>query len=276
MNCLTDTNVKQECLKMLFHFDSICKENNLSYTLTYGTLLGAVRHKGFIPWDDDIDVAMTRKNYDKLCKIYKNINTNLDYSMLVADKNELDFPFSRIVNLTIIKKQENYYLDNKNYLAIDIFPIDGLHRSDLLNHLFHKFIFFLNLLLAFSKIKKHKIGRKGKLAFYIKILLAKIVANNISRKLIVKFITLFSKLQNIENSHKVAPVCWTHVYGTRDRMSKKGFLKTTTLEFEGYRFSVMEGWDEYLTNVYGDYMQLPPLDKRVNHNFKAYKIVSNK
>lgn len=124
MKRLTANETKIEKLKILTEFDKLCKKYNLRYSLAGGTLLGAIRHKGFIPWDDDIDVCMPRIDYMKLQKIFNN--TSNEFKLVSNILENIDAPFSKIINekFIVISNDNNSNLDK--YLWIDILPVDGL------------------------------------------------------------------------------------------------------------------------------------------------------
>lgn len=118
---LTEKETKRELLNMLIVFSNLCYKNNLKFYLAGGTLLGAIRHKGFIPWDDDIDVCMSRNDYEKLKLIKEKIN---DVYAISEPKN---YPFLKFVNLSSIV--DSKFNDSEKHLWLDIMPVDGLPEN---------------------------------------------------------------------------------------------------------------------------------------------------
>ena len=267
--------IKVTEFNMLIAFDKFCRRNGLKYTLCGGTLLGAIRHKGFIPWDDDIDVGMPRYDYEKL--LY---DKNLDYRDIASymkvgrwtDKTN-NYPYMRLMDTrTRIKVP---YFDPKTSVKniwIDIFPFDGnpKNKNDLMPTI--KRLVLLRKILA---IKLAKLG-EGKNVFkkYSKYVI-RFILSPISIYRLCKYMDKISKKYPFDNADTISGVVWG-LYGIGECVDRKGFVETTEVEFEGRKFMAMSNYDEYLTGLFGDYMQLPPEDKRVYHGFKAYFLPKDK
>ena len=126
---LDNTEVKKYILNILCEFAAFCDQNGLRYYLSGGTLLGAVRHKGFIPWDDDIDVMMPRNEFEKLEKILNEKKIAENLSFISYDNGNMHYPFGKVIN-TNIKIDDSCVKDKlEQYLWIDIFPMDGIPES---------------------------------------------------------------------------------------------------------------------------------------------------
>lgn len=125
MKQLTLREIQLEELNLLSYFDEFCKKNELKYSLVYGTLIGAARHKGFIPWDDDIDVAMPRPDYEKLVTLHSSFNHGA--IELIADdlNHSLDATYAAVINRDIPCKNTYSMTKRSQYLWIDVFPVDG-------------------------------------------------------------------------------------------------------------------------------------------------------
>jgi len=273
---MSKNEIKINCLEILLCFDEFCTRHNLTYSLTYGTLLGAVRHKGFIPWDDDIDVAMPRSDYDIFRKLFNSKNQNKKYFFRCGDNGDLELPFGKILDITTKLDIQNNYATNGDHLSVDVFPFDEIPKFTYLRSFIFYTVVLLNTLLGFSKESRQKIGKKGKFAFIIKRLANIFFATKFKRNILVRVLTFLSKLTKYNKSNYVAPISWIHFYGTKDKILREGFLKRIKLIFEGHEFFVMSGYHEYLSSIYGDYMKLPPIEKRINHGFKAYYLKNQK
>lgn len=263
--------IKKIELNILTEFASFCDSNNLKYYLAYGTLLGAVRHKGFIPWDDDIDVIMPRPDYNKFIELtgYKPIKENLETRLYRACLHPNIYPFAKVVDTKTIVYEKGKSRKNISGIWIDIFPLDGYPEDkEAAEKLFNKYKRLRNLQdLATTN------------PFYVR--------QNITKKIIKAiFITPFVKLYGIKNiCRKIDLLAQTYSYENCQTLSdftwgdniesyllKSELEPAVQLEFEGKSFKVPAGWQQYLTCLYGDYMQLPPEEERIPHGFKAFYI----
>lgn len=261
---LNSSEIKKLELNILLKFDEFCKKHKLRYYLAGGTLLGAVRHKGFIPWDDDIDVCMPRPDYEKAVKLLGTLDNR--YMLRSNHIDDFSAPFAKLVDLNtkIVSKVSNSNIESN--LWIDIFPVDGL-PDDIgkVKRIYEKCFFYRRMLFLCDKkkVEDENIIRK-----YVKY----------SLKFIVMFIGseyFVNKLERIAMRHKydstnyVGIVTWG-LYGVGERMLKSEFEKPIKVEFEGHKFPAFSCWDSYLRGLYKDYMKLPPLEKRQTHNIYAY------
>ena len=245
-------------LEILDEFVRVCQKNNLTYFLVGGTLLGAIRHSGFIPWDDDIDIGMPRKDYDKFLEI---CNKELDkkYFLDCFDtNNEHYFPFAKIrKDGTIFDEEWSHHLDNNKGIFIDIFPFENISNPKSPWFKIRAIIIssITDVLLYKAKIKKVK---------------------ETHHPLVVSVFNLFSKPINIkiqkyliccckdDNSKYISVLAGG--YGYRREMNlRENVLPAKPIVFENKEYMGMNNNDIYLTNLYGDYMKLPPKEKRYNH-----------
>jgi len=258
--------VKNIELNILVEFDKFCRVNNLVYYLAGGTLLGAIRHKGFIPWDDDIDVCMPRKDYLKFVNTFDGWNKNLEVRSNL--KNNFGAPFSKIVDLRtkIDAKYTNNDVDTN--LWIDVFPVDGLPENiEEVRHIYDKCDLYRRVLLLTGA----KLGEgKTTLKKYSKYILKPLV-NLYGKQRCIDKIEKGAAMYPYEESEYVGIVTWG-LYGAGERMLKSEFEKSIEVEFEGHKFPAFSCWDSYLRGLYGDYMQLPPVEKRKTHDMVAYLI----
>jgi lipopolysaccharide cholinephosphotransferase len=252
-------------LNLLEEFTSFCDKNNLRYFLGYGSLIGAIRHHGFIPWDDDIDLMMPRPDYEKFIKEYNKTtnSSNFVYS-LNTDSNYI-YPFAKLANTkTLLVEDVNR---DQIGINIDIFPIDGLPTNKLLSELHISFVRFFRKITFWKLIRTRKeYGISKNIALRIIQLICKLFPTRLSSFLN----NFFSKLYNFENSKYVAHNVWG--YGSKEKCRRELFQNYTYVDFEDLKVKTMIGYDEFLRNIYGEYMKLPPQEKRVSvHSFlKVY------
>lgn len=271
MERLTLSEIKNIELDILKTFDRFCRENNLYYSLCGGTLLGAVRHKGFIPWDDDIDVCMSRSDYEKFKKIFPEI-LNKIYKIRSIENNNFDKPYLKMININTKVKPNIEKEDINDSLWIDIFPVDGLPEDySKLKKIYNKARIY-RMLLMINCLKKYK--PKGFFKNFIKpivIFIAKLFGKLYWSKKLEKL----ALINNYDKSNFVGILVWG-LYGTGERMIKKGFEKKIELEFEKNKFYVFSCWDDYLKGIYGEYMKIPPIENRKIHDIEAYFIKEDK
>lgn len=268
MKKLSLKEIHQRELKMLVEFDSFCKDNKLNYSLAGGTLLGAVRHKGFIPWDDDIDVCMPRKDFEVFINKYKDIGNDFEVKSIEL-KNGL-MPFAKLVDKkTFVVNalvEDETALDKQ--LWIDIFPIDGLPDNiDEVRMIYRKVSIYRKIM----GLSHARIGRGRNYIHMLGKAFLKPIAYLYGMKRAAEKIEKIARSYPYDNYNYVGCISWG-LYGIGERMKKSDFERKTQMEFEGKQFQVYSCWHEYLTGLYGDYMVLPPKEKRVTHENVVYEI----
>lgn len=253
---------KQIELEILKELHAFCEKNNIRYYLAYGTLIGAVRHNGFIPWDDDIDVWMPREDYNRFIKLYSQTNTN--YSIISFPKNQNCWlAWAKMFdNRTRIIENGTRGVDDCG-LYIDIFPIDGAGNSEK---------------------ESAKVNKQNKRAFTI-------IYGNIQKIKIVNLKTFLARLFCSVSSWKrtlrrmilrlESNNMWKTKYcvvaipmaGYKQVFETRMFEKAIKCKFENEEFWIPACYDEVLRMIYGDYMTLPPESERVpHHNLSAFWI----
>lgn len=257
--------IKEIQLEILKYIKGICEEHNIKYFLCGGTLLGAVRHKGFIPWDDDIDILLPRNDYMRLISLLKDGDK---YRCLSSYYNsDYYYSFAKVVDTdTVLIEREEYPIKDLG-VFIDIFPIDGLPENKKeLKTQFNRVLKYRNRLYFSLMVKCLPASVKWKYGFkYMYWFLMKIIGWKRWLKIIERLGTMYK----YADSDKVA--CIVSGYGLKEIMNKSVFEKVIFLEFEGEKFPAPIGYNEYLTSLYGDYMKLPPIEKRVSHHkFEAF------
>lgn len=252
-------DLKKIEINILKEIDGFCGKNNLRYFLCGGSLLGAVRHKGFIPWDDDIDILMPREDYERFIETFGDKT----YSIL-SYKNNRDYylPFAKVVDTRTCIRETLVKSVSGCGVYIDVFPLDGLSN---------------NLLTAEKILKKN--NRKMRLNFAIEL---NVFNKNIFKYCICKILRIFfnskklcKSMEKTSMRYKVEDSNYVGVsfgfYGKKEIMDKEIFENSIQVEFEDGKYFAPSEYDKYLSHLYGNYMQLPPIEKQVtHHSFIAY------
>lgn len=257
---------KKVMLNILKEFASFCDRNNLSYYLDAGTLIGAVRHKGYIPWDDDIDVNMPQKDYDRFIELTKKNNGYLSDHLLVEYPEDTVYTFLKISDERTILVEFPDTNPMEVGVYMDIFPKYGVKDKSWKSKLLCKISEKLALLHWFNKYSVNAWQRPGNSS--IKKIIAKIAKaltwnDAWATKLQNKMMHRYAKNHPLEECSYVT----TLTYGEFHKMApKECFDGYQMLDFEGCQFKGPKDYDTYLHCLYkGDYMQLPPEDKREVH-----------
>ncbi|MEE1198583.1 MAG: LicD family protein [Acutalibacteraceae bacterium] len=259
MKELTIDEAKKIELEILLFFDKFCKENNKQYFLAGGTLIGAVRHKGFIPWDDDIDTYMMREDYDWMIENFNKIKSQSRYKLIPPSSEHAKHSFVKIIDVKTVKI-ENGVAYNNDYLGVDIdvFPLDGQPDTIKEYNKWHKKLMTIYRLHTYCII-----DTAGKLKRIIAVPLIRLFTGG--RKTLLKRAEKLHKKYTYENAKYIGPKeCAFNTYN--DRYKKEWFDKAIDGEFEGHIFPIPIGYDAVLTQLYGDYMKLPPVEKQITHH----------
>jgi lipopolysaccharide cholinephosphotransferase len=264
-------NIQLIGLNILINFINICDKYNLRYYVIGGTLIGVLRHKGFIPWDDDIDIGMPRKDYERFLEISKDVLPE-GYALSNHQTDpEWFFNMSQIIDThTII----DIFMNEKPrrfHAWIDLFPLDGLPKNSFRRWLHIKHILFYRYLIQIkhvrTQVNTHKVGRP----VYEKIILKLFKLISVS-KLInsEKSLLRLNKCLNkydYEKSDYVGNMLGR--YREREAVPKVYFGEPKYLPFENITVAVPAMSHELQTALYGDYMQIPPVEKREQHLIKV-------
>ena len=253
---------------MLKQVDSICHAERLRYFLSGGTLLGAIRHKGFIPWDDDIDLMMPRPDYEIFLKRAEK-RLPKRYILAFPDRTkDYSQPWIRIFDTRVAVDDSGMQRTLTRSLFVDVFPIDGLPSNRTLSNLCFKRVRAWDILLKCARRKALYPDER------LKWLKKPMMALTRVRPLPKYAVSLNKSARrcSFERAHYAGVLATTH-YGSRERMPVEVFRGSVQVPFEGGLFPAPIGYDTYLSRLYGDYMQLPPEEKRVSqHNLHAYLI----
>lgn len=260
---LSLAETQQIYLELMVEFDRLCRENGLRYDLAGGSLLGAVRHQGFIPWDNDIDVSMPRPDYERLLSMCLNGQIQMPaHRELIMDRNRT-FPrhFARFVRHDVKRESDMAEEWDCPYIGIDIFPVDGLPGSDAA---FRRQVWQVRQLrrLLLTSVEKPNTSRRGKAAAAIKNLYRPVL-RKIGTYRLAAALDRVCRHVNYENAEFVG--CISGMYGIRERWRKADMEPQVELEFQGHRFFGYANYHVYLTNLYGDYMKLPAKEQQVPH-----------
>ncbi len=258
--------IHQRELAMLKLFDGFCKKHGLRYYMAGGTLLGAVRHAGFIPWDDDIDLLMPRPDYDQLQKLVREQPFLPLYEFHSPELNNLYDPFCKIFDLTTRVDKDFIKDPYDRYLWIDIFPMDGLPEDKDEVERIYKKVLRLRRLLKFMKAKEGT--GSSRLRALIKPVLKPFALLLLGKKRTVQRIEHIAKKYPFEGSRYVGGVVFG--YGPQERMVREQYVQEIPMQFEDCISVAPGSWDAYLRALFGDYMQLPPEDQRQVHFMKIY------
>lgn len=258
----------QNCeLDILKQFINVCDKLNVNYFVIGGTLIGAVRHKGFIPWDDDIDVCMLREDYEKFLREGQKYLDDKYFIQTYKTDNEYPNNFAKIRNSeTTFIESSIKHLNINHGVYIDIFPLDNLYKYNK----FKSKLISYSLLYDFFKQSNNRLKRIfNKIAKFI-------YGNQDKIKLCEKLDSIYTKCNN-KNIDILTNYCGA--WGIKKESHKKSdFDDYIMLQFEDIQVKAPIGYDRVLKDTYGDYMKLPPKEKQVAHHFsdvidtkKSYK-----
>lgn len=258
--------VQLSCIDMVRAFDAFCRENGITYYLSGGTMLGAIRHKGFIPWDDDVDIMLPRADYEKLL----SLGFEHEHFRFYHLKNTPDYarPWGRITDTRTEQVSQVYFKGDTRAVFIDVMPIDGLPESDFITKLHYMRMRFLDALNKGAK--RNFIEEKERLAF-LKRLTMKLIGVKGARRIAVRIDKLAGKRPFEGSAYRGVSVV-SH-YGVKEKLKAEVFAENIDVEFEGMQLMLFAGYESYLKNIYGDYMQLPPEEKRVITHRTRYRRV---
>ena len=264
MKELTMSEIKAISLEILDNIHMFCVNNNIKYSLGFGSLIGAVRHKGFIPWDDDIDIVMQREDFDKFCKLYKDSS---EYKLFCPQRANIYSACARLCEMkkTFVKTESPMFTEPTG-VWIDILPLDTIPQNLKERSNFKEMI----------KKAHHDVMRRRwsmKKSSSLKALFFKFCLRLLCPRSISYYVNRHNQLSrryNGKDSDIMALLAFP-VYLDWDNSPKSVFSETIMMSFEGKNYCVMAGYDEWLRIIYGDYMKLPPVEKQVQtHSCHRY------
>lgn len=268
MEQITDINVlKQYQLGNLLALHRFCTEKKINYSLVYGSLLGAIRHQGIIPWDDDIDVCLLRDEYNRLIQEFP-VQFEGKYSLHSLERQK-DYvrPYARLCDDTTLETfQDNIPMPPMG-IGIDIFPIDEVPEDEKEWQKFNK----KRRRLVWLYMKKAYVhwDKKQNLLHNLCAATFNLLIKPVSFRFLAERLSRHAQQYRDTDSSYLFEACQGLV--TQQRIPKTAFNSYEPRPFEGHQLQIISGYNDYLTLTYGEYMQLPPEDKRQSHHqFTAY------
>lgn len=268
-NTLTGKDIKAISANILFLFDEVCRRNRIVYSVFYGTLLGAVRHSGFIPWDDDIDIVMIRSEYEKLKKI---VTAGDPFGgklklMNISFTPGFTAPLPKLIDTNTVLYQNGHSEKAVLGVYVDIFVFDKVPDASARRRPLFKWQDFLQRVWAFAEMRpradEHNLFKKG---------VKKILNHGFARWIgaLMEWNAVRCNKRN-KNSSFYSNLLYC-VYGReRETFHEKELTRTQDFAFEGRCAAGSVEYDSILRRLYGKYMELPPVEKRIsNHDFVAY------
>ena len=250
--------IKKLQLDILIKVADFCEKHNLRYFIAYGTLIGAIRHKGYIPWDDDIDIVMPRKDYNKFIELFNQENKNPNYLAIAPFKG--NHPILKVADTRTYIKSEIFKNPHKKgvYRAIDVFPLDGVPEDETEFKEWYQKLYRL-----YYRYYKKQLGYTGGIYNRIRRFFSKLKQGAFLPK------TFFKKTS--ERLHKPYPYESSPYVGAieatanspKNKVKKEWYDEHIMVEFEGYKFRAPKNYHEILSSIYGNYMELPPVEQRV-------------
>ncbi len=254
-------------IKILNTFQEFCLTNKLKWWIDSGTLLGAVRHGGYIPWDDDIDVSMLRQDYEKAIEKFNDWSekNKMGRFQMIAPEigNNYYYPFGKIIDTkTVLYEQAGKQIEIGVY--IDVFAYDNA-PSD--KSKYYKMLHYRDFL---GKLRRVKMMGKGRISLKrLRVLGIKVLLLPVSVKAITMKILSNAKRYKNVNTGKIGD--FLYPYGGNDFFLDADFFDDLiNIKFEDGEYPAPSRYDEWLRLNYGDYMQIPPKEKQIRHSIKAY------
>lgn len=262
MNPISLEEQKKIQLEILSYFADFCDKNGLKYYLAYGTLLGAVRHKGFIPWDDDIDICMPMSDYEQAIKLFNSVSHQSNYELIPPTDPIARHPYVKIIDKRTVKFETPVsYKHGHLGVDIDIFYMDGEPEDE------EEFKVWCSKFTQTVRKYTNKVLKiwHSSPKTTLKVMLLKLQSPH-SRDYYFEKSQALHKPYSYENSKYVGYVCGAFQDNFRNRFEKEWFSESVKLEFEGRLFNAPIDYHKVLTTLYGDYMTPPPAAAQITHH----------
>ncbi len=270
MEEITHIREKQLLLKeVLNHLKNVCDTYHLKYWLSNGSLLGAVKYNGFIPWDDDVDIMMPRNDYEKLVHLDKQVFGK--FRLFCRESCPTwKYSYAKLSHSDTIVREGPFDFGAEYGLSVDIFPVDAWIPNKCLANLQASFCGLICRFLYNTIATSFQTEKTGatRLVLHFIYRFSKLFGTAFFRK-ILEFQA--GRRRNLQRPPLIGCICWAP-YGRREVLNAEWFEPLLSHEFEGERYPIPSGFDEYLTKLYGDYRRDLPKEKQVsNHVIRVWK-----
>ena len=270
--CLNLEEIQKQSVKILYAIDDICRQEGIKYFLAYGTLLGAVRHDGFIPWDDDIDIQMPRDDYERFEEYCIKNSKELYPLVLFSQKTKSKYPYGidRLCDTRYTIKRDDEE-DCGMGLFVDIYPLDGMGNDINEAISMEKRAHPLSSMFCQASKKYCKIVKTKRIRSIAKKYLRYIYAKLRGKHYFGKKLAAIANEHNYDDSDYVGCVVW-RTYDERDIYKRQWIDELMEHKFEERMLMIPKNYDSVLSQIYGDYMKMPRVEDRVPHHYyEAYK-----
>lgn len=270
MEKITFEEIRNLSFSVLCAVADVCEAHGLRYSLTGGTLIGAVRHGGFIPWDDDIDIMMPRPDYDRFIEIVSGGDYGFDLFCDRTCGGDYNYPFAKACcRNTVVIERGTQPMKRPLGVYVDIFPVDGMGSHGAaakLRTMVFTFLHGLKITSNWTEFRPSKLRSR----FYEPLRYGcYLLSRLIGRRRIDRMLDRFVRGKDYGKSRYAGRLVGD--FGSREIMPRELFESTISLSFEGRQFAAVENYHLFLSRLYGDYMQLPPPEKQKSHHeFEAY------
>ena len=268
--------IQLEELAILKKLTDFYAEHGIRYILCGGTMLGAVRHNGFIPWDDDIDMLVPRDDYEKLKALYREgADLGDGIRLKLPGDSDSAYPFIKAVNTNFVAMERTRDDKHRAHLWIDVFPMDHFPDDEETHRQYVKKIKAMGNALTAATLSKEYLRERGYYRDplkFLKLVAARVIcaAAGGPAKLAARIDRTAREMdRKFKSSDHVGDGAWPN--GMKDYFPMRAVEPVMQHEFEGYRFSIPENYDEYLTLFYGNYMRIPPVEERQDHHIEVYR-----
>lgn len=253
-------------LDMLLDFDRVCQKHNIRYTIVGGTMLGAVRHNGFIPWDDDADIGMLREEYEKFKSVASDLNPKVCFFQDHTTDQNYRWGYGKLRRTgTKYVRIGQEHLMCKTGIFVDIFPLDDCPKS-IVGQMIQDFYCYCCRKVLWSEVGRF--ASKGVCRYWYTLL------SKIPTSFVFSLLNLYTKRSRNENDCLVRTLCFTsigklyykHSLKERYGLPKHWFLECIEYDFENIKLMGSQDYDKVLSFWFGDYMTLPPENQREQHS----------